>query len=88
MPRKGTLAKEEATKLLKQAFGDNYDGFYDNAHYATLSDGPDGEPIQLKIAISFVWKPITFVKQPSPSAIKKKADQDDVEEMKRLVGLL
>ena len=53
---KGTVAKENVTKILAEAFGSNFIGEYDKKIYVYANDG--GEMVQISISLTCPKNPI------------------------------
>lgn len=56
MAARGTIAKEEVVKILKQAFGNRFIGEYDKKYYVSANDG--GEEVQIAIALTCPKVPV------------------------------
>ena len=54
---RGNLAKEEATKIIKEAFGDKFIAEADKKLYVWCDDG--GEQVQIAISLTCPKNPIT-----------------------------
>ena len=53
---KGAIAKENITKILAEAFGDNFIGEYDKKIYVYANDG--GEMVQIAMSLTCPKNPI------------------------------
>lgn len=53
---RGQVAKENAVKILSEAFGQNWIGEYDKKYYIYVNDG--GEKVQLAISLTCPKNPI------------------------------
>ena len=56
MAAKGTIAKENITKILAEAFGSNFIGEYDKKIYVYANDG--GEMVQIAMSLTCPKNPI------------------------------
>ena len=56
MAAKGTIAKENVTKILAEAFGSNFIGEFDKKVYVYANDG--GEMVQIAISLTCPKNPI------------------------------
>lgn len=59
MAAKGSIAKENIAKKLKEVFGSDYVGEYDRKHYVWAEDG--GEKVQIAIAMTCPKNPVGVV---------------------------
>lgn len=59
MAAKGSIAKENIAKKLKEIFGSDYIGEYDRKHYIWAEDG--GEKVQIAIAMTCPKNPVGVV---------------------------
>ena len=59
MSVRGTLAKENVTKKIKEAFGDAFIGEIDKKIYVTADDG--GEKVQIALTLTCPKNPVTVV---------------------------
>lgn len=59
MAAKGSVAKENIAKKLKEVFGSDYVGEYDRKHYVWAEDG--GEKVQIAIAMTCPKNPVGVV---------------------------
>ena len=59
MAAKGSVAKENIAKKLKEVFGSDYVGEYDRKHYIWAEDG--GEKVQIAIAMTCPKNPVGMV---------------------------
>lgn len=66
--RRGDLAKQSAIATIQAAFGDGFVGLIDKKLYVNVKDGPNGEVVQLSIALTMPKTPV------SASAVPPVAD--------------
>lgn len=66
--RRGDLAKQSAIATIQAAFGDGFVGLIDKKLYVNVKDGPNGEVVQLSIALTMPKTPV------SASAVPPAAD--------------
>lgn len=57
--RRGDLAKQSAIATIQEAFGENFVGLVDKKLYINVKDGPNGEVVQLAIALTMPKTPVT-----------------------------
>lgn len=59
MAVRGTLAKENVVKKIKEAFGDSFIGEIDKKIYVTADDG--GEKVQIALTLTCPKNPVTKI---------------------------
>lgn len=57
--RRGDLAKQSAIATIQTAFGDDFVGLIDKKLYVNVKDGPNGEVVQLSIALTMPKTPVS-----------------------------
>ena len=57
--RRGDLAKQSAIATIQAAFGDDFVGLIDKKLYVNVKDGPNGEVVQLSIALTMPKTPVS-----------------------------
>lgn len=57
--RRGDLAKQSAIATIQAAFGDGFVGLIDKKLYVNVKDGPNGEVVQLSIALTMPKTPVS-----------------------------
>ena len=57
--RRGDLAKQSAIATIQAAFGENFAGIVDKKLYINVKDGPNGEVVQLSIALTIPKTPVS-----------------------------
>lgn len=57
--RRGDLAKQSAIATIQAAFGDDFVGLIDKKLYVNVKDGPNGEAVQLSIALTMPKTPVS-----------------------------
>lgn len=57
--RRGDLAKQSAIATIQAAFGDGFVGLIDKKLYINVKDGPNGEVVQLSIALTMPKTPVS-----------------------------
>ena len=57
--RRGDLAKQSAIATIQTAFGDDFVGLIDKKLYVIVKDGPNGEVVQLSIALTMPKTPVS-----------------------------
>lgn len=58
--RRGDLAKQSAIATIQAAFGDDFVGLIDKKLYVNVKDGPNGEVVQLSIALTMPKTPVSI----------------------------
>ena len=56
--RRGDLAKQSAIATIQEAFGEGFVGLIDKKLYVNVKDGPNGEVVQLSIALTMPKTPV------------------------------
>lgn len=56
--RRGDLAKQSAIATIQAAFGEDFVGLIDKKLYVNVKDGPNGEVVQLSIALTMPKTPV------------------------------
>lgn len=56
--RRGDLAKQSAIATIQEAFGEGFVGLIDKKLYVNVKDGPNGEIVQLSIALTMPKTPV------------------------------
>lgn len=57
--RRGDLAKQSAIATIQAAFGEDFVGLIDKKLYVNVKDGPNGEVVQLSIALTMPKTPVS-----------------------------
>ena len=57
--RRGDLAKQSAIATIQAAFGENFVGIVDKKLFINVKDGPNGEVVQLSIALTMPKTPVS-----------------------------
>lgn len=57
--RRGDLAKQSAIATIQAAFGEDFVGLIDKKLYVNVKDGPNGEVVQLSIALTMPKIPVS-----------------------------
>lgn len=57
--RRGDLAKQSAIATIQAAFGDDFVGLIDKKLYVNVKDGPNGDAVQLSIALTMPKTPVS-----------------------------
>lgn len=63
--RRGDLAKQSAIATIQAAFGEDFVGLIDKKLYVNVKDGPNGEVVQLSIALTMPKTPVASVTAPT-----------------------
>lgn len=66
--RRGDLAKQSAIATIQTAFGDDFVGLIDKKLYVNVKDGPNGEVVQLSIALTMPKTPVSASAVPVTAA--------------------
>lgn len=79
---KGTIAKEKAIKIIKEAFGQNYLGEIDKKLYINAEE--DGETVQIAISMTCPKNPVIFGQEKEiEKEIEVKETSNEISEQER-----